>query len=232
VQAKSGEAGIPRGGPLRTLDAARPMTDNSDMQETSVRASRRRLLLRGDTERRKLERDLHDGLQQDLVALSVNLQLAGRLVEHDVAATKALLEDMRRDVHQSLENAALLAGRIYPQLEELGLAVTLRSAAASAGVRGSVEVDPAIDVRDAQQIMTTVYWCWLDVLQQCDRAAEVELTVRSGDGALLFDVIDGAAPTAALECVRDRIETFDGTVTVVTEPDGRTRLSALLPLPR
>jgi signal transduction histidine kinase len=71
-----------------------------------LRESRKRLLLAADDDRRGIERDLHEGVQQHLVALAVNLQLAGRLVNADPAAAKTLLEEMERDLHQALDEAA------------------------------------------------------------------------------------------------------------------------------
>ena len=66
----------------------------------SLRASRRRLVLAADADRRRIERDLHNGVQQHLVALAVNVQLAGRLADADPAAAKTLLEQLERDVQR------------------------------------------------------------------------------------------------------------------------------------
>ena len=75
-------------------------------RSTELRASRKRLVLAADADRRSIERDLHDGVQQHLVALAVNLQLARGLVDADPAAAKALLEEMGRDVQQALDETA------------------------------------------------------------------------------------------------------------------------------
>lgn len=94
-----------------------------------------------DADRRTIERDLHDGVHQHLIALAVNLQLAGEAVGSDPSAAKTLLEEMGRDVQQALDETALLAQRTYPApLEPRGLAALLRSAAVSAAVPASVEV--------------------------------------------------------------------------------------------
>ena len=101
----------------------------------------RKLVLAADADRRSIERELHDGVQQHLVALAVNLQLVEQLVDDDPAAAKTLLQDLRRDVQQALEEAAQLAQTVYPPLLETGgLAATLRAAASSIGVPSSVEV--------------------------------------------------------------------------------------------
>ena len=138
------------------LDPAGVMTDNSrdarrdrrligleakDAEIESLRASRRRLVRAADADRRRIERDLHNGVQQHLVALAVNVQLAGRLADTDPAAAKTLLEQLERDVQETLDATAQLAQRIYPPLlEPRGLAAVLRSAAAAAGVAASVNV--------------------------------------------------------------------------------------------
>ena len=106
-----------------------------------LHAARRRLVLAADADRRSIERELHEGVQQDLVALAVSLQLATQAVESDPAAAKELLEEMARDVQQAIAETAKLAQRIHPPLlEPGGLAAALRAAAVSSGVRGSVEV--------------------------------------------------------------------------------------------
>ena len=77
-----------------------------------------------------IERDLHEGVHQHLVALAVNLQLASRLTDTDPARGQALIEQMARDVQQALDETAQLAQRIYPPLLDAGgLAAALRSAA-------------------------------------------------------------------------------------------------------
>ena len=114
----------------RHVEALRDTLDRLRFEVTELRASRKRLVLAADTDRRIIERDLHEGVQQHLVALAVNLQLAGGLVDADPAAAKALLEEMGRDVQQALDETAKLAQRIYPALiEARGFAATLRSAA-------------------------------------------------------------------------------------------------------
>ena len=129
-----------------------------------LRASRRRLVLGADADRRNIERALHSGTQQHLVALAVNLQLATQLVETDPAVVRTRLKEMGRDVQRALEETARLASRIYPQLLELrGLATELRSAAASAGIRASVDVTAAAGHRP--DIGPAVYLCCLAALE-------------------------------------------------------------------
>ena len=77
--------------------------------------ARRRLVLAADADRRAIERELHEGVQQHLVALAVNLQLARQSADADPEAAKELLEQMGRDVQQALDETAQLAQRIYPR---------------------------------------------------------------------------------------------------------------------
>ena len=94
--------------------------DQLHLEVGELLASRKRLVLAADADRRRIERELHDGPQQHLVALAVNLQLTRRLVDVDPAAARALLEEMGRDVQEALEGARKLAHRIYPPLLEAG----------------------------------------------------------------------------------------------------------------
>ena len=209
------------------------MTDNSrkveDGQVEVLNASRKRLLLAADAERRRIERDLHDGVQQHLVALAVNLQLAGELTNSDPAAARTLLAEMGRDVQQALDETAQLAQRIYPQLDAIGFAATLRSAAVNAGIRAYVDADVA--ATSPPDLLATVFWCWLDVLDRCMTGARATITIREQDRALTFQIVeDGDHSAAALERLCDRVAALGGTLTIQSEPGPRTRVSGSLPL--
>jgi signal transduction histidine kinase len=194
-----------------------------------LHASRRRLVVGADADRRSIERALHNGAQQHLVALAVNLQLAAALVERDPVAARTLLEEMRRDVQGALDETAQLAGRIYPQLLELrGLAAELRAAALSAGIRASVDVSVAAD--HAPEIATAAYLCCLEALEPAGAGTRATVTVRTRDGTLTFDVFaDGEYSDAGTELLRDRVEALGGQLTVRSEPGGATHVSGSLP---
>src|SRR5207245_4843265 len=124
-----------------------------------------------DADRRRIERELHDGPQQHLVALAVNLQLTRRLVDVDPAAARALLEEMGRDVQEALDGARKLAHRIYPPLLEAGgLGVALRSAAASVGVPTRVQV--AAGAACPPEVAGTVYFCCVEALERVGAGAK------------------------------------------------------------
>jgi signal transduction histidine kinase len=176
-------------------------------------------------------------VQQHLVALAVNLQLAVMSADADPAAVKALLQEMGRDVEQALDETARLAQRIYPPLLTAGsLAAALRSAAASAGVR--IRVDVAAGASYPPEVMVTVYLCWLAVLEQAGRGARATAAVREEEGTVAFEVVaDGARsanaaarPHASFDRLRDRVEALGGRLTVRLEPGPRTRVSGSLPL--
>jgi signal transduction histidine kinase len=204
-----------------------------------LRASRERLALAADADRRGIERDLHDGPQQHLVALAVNLQLARRLADADPAAAKALLDEMGHDVQQALDETGKLAHRIYPPLLEAGgLAAALRAAAASAGIRTRIEVTAGAGY--PPEVAGVAYFCCLEVLERIGDGAHATVTVRDEEGALAFEVVEDdagsevAAPRseAGLERLRDRVEALGGRLTIRSEPGHGIRVSGSLPLSR
>ena len=216
------------------LDAYAAITDNSRIdalqtQIATLKASRKRLLVAAAAERRRIERDLHEGVQQHLVAFSVNIQLARELVDVDPAAAKMLLEEIERDVQQALDETAQLAQRIYPPLDGVSLATTLRSAAVRAGVRASVDV--VARERYPSEIAVALYWSWLDVLEQVGDGASAALQVRDDDdGAFAFELVaDSDQLDAALERLHDRVEALGGQVRVHVEPGLRTRVNGSVP---
>ncbi len=199
------------------------------LEVAELRASRRRLVLAADADRRTIERDLHEGVQQHLVGLAVNLQLAGRSADADPAATKALLDEMGRDVQQALDQTAQLAQRIYPPLLEAGgLVAALRSAAVSAGIRVSLEV--AAGAAYPPEVAGAIYWCCLEALEHA--GAQATVTVREEEeGAVAFEVVgDGSRSDAGLDRLRDRVEALGGRLTIRSGPGRGTRVSGSLPL--
>jgi signal transduction histidine kinase len=223
----------------RDVEALRETLDRLRREVAELRASRERLVVAADADRRRIERDLHEGVQQHLVALAVNLQLAGGLADTDPSAAKALLEGMGRDVQQALDETAQLAHRIYPPLLEAGgLAAGLRAAAVSAGVPTRIEV--AAGAGYPPEVAGAVYFCCLEVLGRARAGARATVTVRDKEGALAFEVAeDGACSAGAaarshagLDRLRDLVEALGGRLTIRSEPGRGTHVSGSLPLSR
>jgi signal transduction histidine kinase len=197
-----------------------------------LHASRKRLVLAADADRQRLERDLHEGVQQHLVALAVSVQLAESLLESDPVAAKTLLTEIGRDVQHALNEAAHLAHRIYAPLLELGgLAAALRFAAVSAEVPASVEVSAGSGY--PAEVVNTVYSCWLDALQHWHGEAAPSIAVREDVGALMFEIVRQAdRPDARLDSLRDRVEALGGRLKIESRPGHGVRVCGSLPLRR
>jgi signal transduction histidine kinase len=191
-----------------------------------LRASRERLVHAADADRSRIERELHEGVQQHLVALAVKLQLAETSAGSDRAATRGLLEEMRGDVEEALDEAARLAQRISAPLELGGLAVALRAAAATAGVPATVDVEGASSYPD--EVARTVYLCWLEALEAAD-GEEPAIRVWEEDGRLIVDLSAATGSQAGLERLRDRFEALGGSLEVDATSAG-VRISGSLPL--
>jgi signal transduction histidine kinase len=174
---------------------------------------------------------LHDGLQQRLVGLAANLELAAASADADTAATMALLAAMRDDLQQALEESRQLAHRIFPPLLEAGgLRPALRAAAADAGAR--VEFDgegPA----SPPEIAAAIYFCGVDVFERAGAGASVTITVRSEDTKVSLEVlVDRDLGTGWLPPSRDRIVALGGQLDIDHPPGEGTRIVGSLPLPR
>jgi signal transduction histidine kinase len=192
-----------------------------------LRTAEERLVLAADADRRTIERELHSGVHQYLVALATTLQLARRASGSDPAAVDALLDEMERDVRRALDETALLAQRIYPSALELGgLATLLRSAAVQAGVPATVDV--AADSSYAPEIAMTVYRCWLAALASGKSETQVTIGVGEVDDTLSFELA-AEALDADFDRLRDRVEALGGSLAIASEPGG-IRLSGSLPL--
>jgi len=191
-----------------------------------VRASCARLIRASDADRRRLERRLHDGLQQRLVALAVELQLAESSAGSLGAAD--LLGGAHRDVEQALDEARRLAERIHAPLELGGLAVALRAAAVTAGVRATVEVVEG-DSTYPDETARTVYLCWLEALDAVEGEGAA-IRVREEDGRLTFELSARTGALTGLEHLRDRVEALGGSLHIDAVPSGGLQALGSLPL--
>jgi signal transduction histidine kinase len=208
----------------------RETLDRMRLEVGELHASRKRLVLAADAARRGIERDLHAGAQQHLVALAVNLQRVTELVDARPTAATALLDELGRDVQAALDETAQLAERIYsPVLQAGGLAAALRSAAIRAGVSASVEV--AAGTSYPPEFAGTVYLCCLEALEHAGVAAQTTFEVRGDTELVSFELVGAhAATAAALDGLRDRVEALGGRLASGPEPGRGTRISGSLPL--
>lgn len=204
-------------------------------------ASRTRLLNKAFAERQSIERDLHDGVQQDLVALRIKLELAEETLEEDPARGRQMLNAMGHHMDEALETLRTLARGIYPALlDRQGLDDALRSVARRSPMPISVDAE---DIgRYRRDVEAAVYFCCLEAIQNATkhagRAATISVRLAQEDGQLRFDVrdsgvgFDGAKITGQNGVInmRDRVEAIGGTLAIDSWPDHGTVVSGCVPL--
>ncbi|HEY2802435.1 MAG TPA: histidine kinase [Actinomycetota bacterium] len=204
-----------------------------------LRASRRRLVQAQDEERRKIERNLHDGAQQQLVAVNVRLGLLERLAD-DPEKVRAAATQLQGAVRDALEDLRDLARGIYPPLlADKGLAEALASQGRKAVVPTSVEPDSV--GRYPQEVEAAVYFCALEALQNIGKyahasSAEVRLTEIGGE--LRFEISDDgdgfeASSTnygTGLQGMADRLAAIGGALEVESAPGSGTTIRGSIPV--
>jgi signal transduction histidine kinase len=212
-------------------------------QVEEIRASRTRVVLAADAERRRIERDLHDGAQQHLIGVAVHLRLARDLADSEPEKAKALLDSLDEDVQEALDSLRELAHGIYPPLlQDRGLHEALAAAASRAGVATSIEASTA--ARYDPNVEATVYFCCVEALQNVAKyagaGAQVTIRMQEEARALLFDVADDGAGFDAsttrsgvgLTNMRDRVGAIGGSLRVESAVGAGTTVSGLVPLER
>jgi signal transduction histidine kinase len=207
-----------------------------------LRSSRRRIVSAQDERARALERNIHDGAQQQLVALSVKLRLASGMVESDPAKARAMLADLQEQATETLEDLRDLARGIYPPLlADKGLPAALGSQVRRAPVPVSIEPDGV--GRYPADIESAVYFCCLEALNNVAKyahASAVEIRLSDADGVLRFDVVDdgrGFDPSTTgrgtgLQGMADRLDAVGGVLEVQSRPKSGTTVSGRLPIDR
>jgi signal transduction histidine kinase len=205
-----------------------------------LRASRQRLVTAQDEERRRLERNIHDGAQQQLVALAVKVRLARTLAAKDAERAQSLLEELQGETQEALENLRDLARGIYPPLlADQGLASALQAQARK--VPFPVRVESNGIGRYSAETEATAYFCVLEALQNATKYAEASsATIRLGreDGHLLFSVADDGrgfdpemtSPGSGLQNMTDRVEALGGSLAVESTPGHGTTVTGRIPV--
>ena len=202
-----------------------------------LRRSRQRLLEAGMSERRRLERDLHDGAQQRLVSLSLQLGLISQQLERDPAAAKELLDGARTEARAALEDLRELARGIHPAvLTDRGLGPALEALADRAPL--PVEVAAVPEERLPAPVEAAAYFVVAESLTNVAkyaRASHAEVRVRTEDGWALVEVRDdgigGAHPAAGtgLRGLADRLAALDGRLEIESEAGRGTSIRARVP---
>ncbi len=205
-----------------------------------LRAAQKRLVAAQDVERRRLERNIHDGAQQQLVALAVKLRLAEGLVARDPERAATILGELQAETTEALEDLRDLARGIYPPLlADQGLAAALEAQARKA----SLPVDVRADAlgRYPQEIEAATYFSCLEALQNVAKyanATRATVIVSDGTGTLRFEVTDdgrGFDPDATgygtgLQGIADRLAALDGTVSVSSAVGEGTTVAGSIPV--
>jgi signal transduction histidine kinase len=210
-------------------------------QSAEIRASRERIVATQDAERRRVERDIHDGAQQHLVALMVQLRVARTLATRDPQRAVKVTADVRRIITETLTTLHDLAQGIHPPvLTEHGLAVALRR------LERDLSLDLAIDDRDIgrypAEVEAAVYFACLEaVINAAKHAAgsHVVVTLAEDGGSLVFSVRDDGAGFDPSECrpgsgmgnMVDRVAALGGALEVHSAPGRGTEVTGRVPLP-
>ena len=224
------------------LDAAlRASLEQLRRQAADLRASRGRLVAAADEERRRIERNLHDGAQQHLVGLAVKVRLLEQLAERDPVRAKALMQELQGDVSATIDELRSLAHGIYPPLlSSSGLGEALAAACRRASVPASLESDGV--GRHPPEVETAIYFCCLEALQNVGKyagdGASAHVRLWEEAGGLLFEVDDdgagfdpnGHAAGAGLTNMRDRLGAVGGTLRVESAVGQGTRVRGAVPI--
>jgi signal transduction histidine kinase len=210
-------------------------------QAAQLQDSRARVVAVADAERRRIERDLHDGAQQHLVALAVNLRLAATLSEVDRAEFAALMAELSQATEQALQELRDLAHGIYPSLLlDAGLTEALRAAAGRSRLRTAVRTE--CERRYAPEVEATTYFCCVEALQNAAKhagpAAKVSVRTWEAEDVLLFAVSDDGAGFelaqtprgAGLSNMADRVGAVGGRLTIESKPGQGTRVLGAIPI--
>jgi len=202
-----------------------------------LRASRRRLVEAGDAERTRVERNLHDGAQQRLVALALSLRLARSKVEEDPARAAGLLDEATGELEEATRELRELARGIHPAiLTDRGLEPALEALASRAAI--PVYIDSNLESRLPAGTEAAAYYVVAEALTNVARhagAGRADVTVGLNGGDLEVTVRDdgqgGADPEGSgLRGLADRVGAADGTLLVADRPGGGTEVQARIPV--
>jgi signal transduction histidine kinase len=235
-----------RADPDSALRALELDTDECQKRELQallddLRAAQRRVAAAGDAERRRVERDLHDGAQQRLMAIRLELGLVRELLDHDPRAAGQRLDELHHELDATVEQLRELAHGLYPPLlASDGLYAALESVARHSSMPVTVDGDGMN--RAPRPIESAAYFCCLEALQNATKHAgpdaNVSIHVHMSEDALRFRVSDDGVgfdpeavrPGYGLINLRDRIDALGGRVEVTSAPGQGTTVQGRIPL--
>ena len=207
----------------------------------NLRASRARIISGADRERQRIERDLHDGAQQSLVALRIRLELAVQLLEENPAHARQLMSQLATEVDETLDEVRDLARGVYPHLlADRGLRGALQATAWRSPVPTTVHADGIGRYRSDVEAAT--YFCCLEAMQNAMKHAEavkmIDVSLAAVNGDLRFDVRDDGSgfvlgdvtSGAGLTSMRDRLASVGGELAIQTAPGSGTSVSGTVPV--
>ncbi|NED99931.1 sensor histidine kinase [Phytoactinopolyspora halotolerans] len=226
-----------------SLDTAlQASLDELKERNAELQASRARIVAAADASRREIERNLHDGAQQHLVAMAVKVGLLARLAGDDPSTVPPMLDELREEIQVTVTELRELAHGIYPPLlRDHGLGEALRNAAGRATVPTSVRVET--DRRFEAGVEAAVYFCCLEAIQNAAKhageGANVTVRVAADEAGLAFTVSDdgagfdaaGGATGHGFVNMRDRVGALGGALTVHSAPGSGTTIRGDIPVP-
>jgi signal transduction histidine kinase len=209
-----------------------------DKRVADLRTSRERILAAADAERRRIERDLHDGAQQRMVAVAVTLGLAQAQLQNNPEGAAQLIQQARDEAQLAVKELRELARGIHPAvLSDHGLAAALDALAARAPV--PVDVSGVPENPLPRPVEAAVYFVTAEALTNIAKYARAEaasVNLAVDDGNVLLQITDdgvGGADTAGgtgLSGLCDRVEALDGTIDIESPPGGGTAVRVQIPL--
>jgi signal transduction histidine kinase len=213
--------------------AARLALENERLQAEAraqledLRASRARVIATGDAERRGIERDLHDGAQQRLVAVTLALRLARSQLGPDPnPVLPDILDEAEAELGTALAELRELAHGIFPAvLADEGLAAALEVLAEEAAIPVRLVALP--DERFAADVEAAGYYVVAETLRRCD-CATLRVDARRDDSRLVVELESDRAPDELID-LEDRVGALDGTLEAVRGPDGAVKIRAEIP---
>ncbi|MGH2812572.1 MAG: sensor histidine kinase, partial [Actinomycetota bacterium] len=228
---------------VRLTQELKSRLDQISEQAQELRASRQRIVEAQDAERRRLERNIHDGAQQQLVSMSVKLRMAKQMMGSDGAKAQDLLDSLMVDTQETVETLRDLARGVFPPLlVERGVEQAISAHIGKLGLDANMHVGEGFaSTRFDPSIEAAIYFCCLEAMQNASKHAagsEVNVRLVASDGYVEFSVADrgpgfdpsGDGGGSGIQNMRDRVEALGGSLRISSKPGKGTTVSGRIPL--